>query len=59
MNTEQPKGNGGPREYGVCAHCNKLHRKPFDDHCHTLDKNKHLKEAYDKRRAEKAALKKN
>lgn len=58
-NTEQPKGIGGPREYGICTHCSKLHRKPFDDHCHTLEKNKHLKEAYDKRRAEKAASKKN
>ena len=46
-------GGGGKTPTGKCTLCNKWHRMPFDDYCHSLEKNKHLKEAYDKQKGKK------
>ena len=41
------------KTFGKCTICDKFHKLPERDHCHSLEKNKHLKEAYEKRKAEK------
>lgn len=40
-------------ERGKCPHCDAVHAKPFIDTCWKLEKNKHLKEKYDKNMAAK------
>jgi len=43
------------KTFGKCTICDKFHKLPERDHCHSLEKNRHLKEAYEKRKAEKGA----
>lgn len=43
----------GTIERGKCPHCDKVHNKPFSDTCWELEKNKHLKDKYEKNMAAK------